>query len=233
MIERLERAFALSEKGAKDSVKAFIACAMHNLTLFIPVSILYLLISDLLAGTLSARGMLYASACVISILLIMLSYMWVYRSTYFSTYKESGIRRISIAEKLRKISETITSNFPMTYVKFSEKNALVRYIQVQENELPRVVLYDVRTKRWIPYDGEFSAPEIQNWIDSIDLDSATWSGSAPRRVLFSLSLMQRSTMFIIMGFLIAVFVLFVLCRVYRRRPTHRRNVPGFSQLKNV
>lgn len=103
MIERLERVFALSEKGAKDSVKAFIACAMHNLTLFIPVSILYLLISDLLAGTLSARGMLYASACVISILLIMLSYMWVYRSTYFSTYKESGIRRISIAEKLRKI----------------------------------------------------------------------------------------------------------------------------------
>lgn len=143
------------------------------------------------------------------------------------------INPLQSLEKLRKISETITSNFPMTYVKFSEKNALVRYIQVQENELPRIVLYDVRTKRWIPYDGEFSAPEIQNWIYSIDIDSATWSGSAPRRVLFSLSLMPRSTMFIIVSFLIVVFVVFLLCRVYRRRPTHRRNVPGFSQLKNV
>ena len=103
MIERLEKAFALSEKGARDIVKGFAACAVHNLSLFVPVSILYLLVGDLLNGTLSGHGIWYAAACITSVVLIMLTYRWVYKATYFSTYVESGVRRVSIAEKLRKI----------------------------------------------------------------------------------------------------------------------------------
>lgn len=103
MIEKLEKAFALSEKGAKDIVRGFIACAVHNLTLFIPVSILYFLVSDLIGNTLTGHGMLYMAACLVSIALIMLSYSWVYKATYFSTYVESGVRRVSLAERLRKI----------------------------------------------------------------------------------------------------------------------------------
>ena len=103
MIKRLERTFALSEKGAKDLVKGFIACAVHNLTLFIPVGILYLLASDMLMNTLVGRGIFYAVLCIISVAFIMVSYRWVYKATYFSTYVESGVRRVSLAEKLRKI----------------------------------------------------------------------------------------------------------------------------------
>ncbi len=103
MIKRLERTFALSEKGARDLVKGFIACAVHNLTLFVPVSILYLLASDMMMNTLSGRGIVYAVLCVISVVLIMISYRCVYKATYFSTYVESGVRRVSLAEKLRKI----------------------------------------------------------------------------------------------------------------------------------
>ena len=103
MIKRLERTFALSEKGARDLVKGFIDCAVHNLTLFVPVSILYLLAADMLRNTLAGRGMLYAVLCVISVALIMISYRCVYKATYFSTYVESGVRRVSLAEKLRKI----------------------------------------------------------------------------------------------------------------------------------
>lgn len=103
IIKRLERAFALSEKGARDILNGFASCTVHNLTLFMPVSILYCLASDLLYGTLPGHGLWYALACVISIFLIMLSYRWVYKATYFSTYVESGVRRVSLAEKLRKI----------------------------------------------------------------------------------------------------------------------------------
>ena len=103
MIKRLERTFALSEKGARDLVKGFIACAVHNLTLFVPVSILYLLASDMLMNTLAGRGTFYAVLCIISVALIMISYRCVYKATYFSTYVESGVRRVSLAEKLRKI----------------------------------------------------------------------------------------------------------------------------------
>ena len=103
MIKKLERTFALSEKGARDLVKGFIACAVHNLTLFIPVGILYLLASDMLMNTLAGRGIFYAVLCIISVALIMISYRCVYKATYFSTYVESGVRRVSLAEKLRKI----------------------------------------------------------------------------------------------------------------------------------
>ena len=103
MIKGLERTFALSEKGARDLVKGFIACAVHNLTLFVPVGILYLLASDMLMNTLARRGILYAVLCIVSVALIMISYRWVYKATYFSTYVESGVRRVSLAEKLRKI----------------------------------------------------------------------------------------------------------------------------------
>ena len=103
MIKGLERTFALSEKGARDLVKGFIACAVHNLTLFVPVGILYLLASDMLMNTLARRGIIYAALCIISVVLIMISYRCVYKATYFSTYVESGVRRVSLAEKLRKI----------------------------------------------------------------------------------------------------------------------------------
>ena len=103
MIKGLERTFALSEKGARDLVKGFIACAVHNLTLFVPVGILYLLASDMMMNTLAERGLIYAALCIISVALIMISYRWVYKATYFSTYVESGVRRVSLAEKLRKI----------------------------------------------------------------------------------------------------------------------------------
>ena len=103
MIKGLERTFALSEKGAKDMVKGFIACAVHNLTLFVPVGILYLLASDMMMNTLAGRGLIYAALCIISVALIMISYRCVYKATYFSTYIESGVRRVSLAEKLRKL----------------------------------------------------------------------------------------------------------------------------------
>ncbi len=103
MIKKLEKIFALSQKGARDLVKGFIACAVHNLMLFIPVGILYLLASDMLMNTIAGRGLLYAVLCIISVSLIMISYRCVYKATYFSTYVESGVRRVSLAEKLRKI----------------------------------------------------------------------------------------------------------------------------------
>ena len=103
MIRKLERIFALSEKGARDLVKGFIACAVHNLTLFVPVGILYLLASDMLMNTLTGRGLFYVVLCIISVALIMASYRRVYKATYFSTYVESGVRRVSLAERLRKI----------------------------------------------------------------------------------------------------------------------------------
>ena len=48
MIEKLKHKYALSSKGAKDMVRAFIAVTLSNLVLMLPVGLLYLLASYLL-----------------------------------------------------------------------------------------------------------------------------------------------------------------------------------------
>ena len=75
-----------------------------NLTLMLPVSLLYLLVSDLYAGGVPQNHLwIYIVGMAAAVLLILFSYRWVYGATYYATYKESSVRRISLAEKLRKL----------------------------------------------------------------------------------------------------------------------------------
>lgn len=104
MLEKLKHTFALSDQGAKDMVKAFFACILHNLSLMVPVVLLYHLISDLLDGGIpDGKITFYIVGLVIALGLIMLTCYIQYNATFFATYVESGVRRLSLAEKLRKI----------------------------------------------------------------------------------------------------------------------------------
>lgn len=104
MIKKLQRKFALSEQGAKDLVKGCLACMLQNFSLMLPAGLLYRLVDDLLKGRIDGgRIVFYLSGCAICIGLILLATWFQYNATYFATYRESGIRRISLAEKLRKI----------------------------------------------------------------------------------------------------------------------------------
>ena len=104
MIKFLMKKYALSRQGAKDLIIATISCVVHNLTLMLPVSLLYLLVSDLMGGGVPQNHLwIYIVGMVAAVLLILFSYRWVYGATYYATYKESSVRRISLAEKLRKL----------------------------------------------------------------------------------------------------------------------------------
>ena len=104
MHEKLKHTFALSDRGAKDMVKAFFACILHNLSLMVPVVLLYNLISDLLDGGIpEGKSTFYIVGLVIALGFIMLTYYIQYNATFFATSVESGVRRLSLAEKLRKI----------------------------------------------------------------------------------------------------------------------------------
>ena len=50
MIKKIQRACALSEKGAKDLIKGCIACLFQNISFMIPVGLLYWIVGDLLGG---------------------------------------------------------------------------------------------------------------------------------------------------------------------------------------
>jgi len=95
--------FALTEKGAADMLKAIAAVTLSNIALMTPVWLLFAFTGDYLNGTAAGRWayyLLFAAACLV---LIFLPNYWQYNATFFSTYEESGKRRISLAEKLRKL----------------------------------------------------------------------------------------------------------------------------------
>ena len=104
MIQRLQKRYALSEQGAKDLVKGCLACVLQNLSFMFPVSLLYFLVSDLLNGGIaSGKSVFYIIGCAVCIGLILFTTYLQYNATYFATYTESGVRRVTLAERLRKI----------------------------------------------------------------------------------------------------------------------------------
>ena len=104
MIKKLQKKYALSEQGAKDLIKGCLACVLQNLSFMFPVGLLYYLVGDLMNGGVPGEKIpFYVAGCVVCIDLILLTTFFQYNATYFATYKESGIRRITLAEHLRKI----------------------------------------------------------------------------------------------------------------------------------
>ncbi len=104
MIEKLKHKYALSDKGANDMVRAFFAVTLANLVLMMPVGLLYLLSSYLLEGEVPKEKLpFFIVAIIAALFLIALTTVFQYKSTFFSTYVESGVRRRTLAEKLRKI----------------------------------------------------------------------------------------------------------------------------------
>lgn len=103
MLKYLQHKYALSQKGAKDMVWAFVSCTLSYLVLMFPVGLLVSLVSDLMSGTGTTRTAFYVVGIVICLGLILVTTYLQYNATFFATYKESGVRRITLAEKLRKL----------------------------------------------------------------------------------------------------------------------------------
>ena len=104
MIKKLQRRFALSEQGAKDLIKGCLACVAQDISFMLPVGLLYYLVLDLMKGALTGGQIaLYAVGSIVCVAVIFAVTWFQYNGTFLATYVESGVRRISLAEKLRKI----------------------------------------------------------------------------------------------------------------------------------
>ncbi len=104
MIQKLMRRFALTEKGAKDMVIGVMSVVVSNLVLMFPVGLLYYFTEDYLNKELDkSRVIFYIAGIIVCLILIYITNFWQYNSAYFATYIESGKRRVSLAEKLRKL----------------------------------------------------------------------------------------------------------------------------------
>jgi len=104
LVKFIQKETASSEKGAKGLIKGIIACALQNIAFMLPTTLLYFLVSDMMEGGVhGARIALYVVGCVVCFALILLTTLFQYNGTYFTTYVESGKRRLNLAERLRKL----------------------------------------------------------------------------------------------------------------------------------
>ncbi len=137
MIEKLQHKYALSRQGAIDMIKASISVTCTNLSYMMSAGILYTLIKDLLEGNLSTERIpFYAISSVIILALIFVTNYIQYNATFLTTYRESGVRRTAIAEKLRKI--------PLSY--FGKKNLA----DLTTNIMGDCALIETASSHWIP-----------------------------------------------------------------------------------
>lgn len=137
MIEKLKHKYALSEKGAKDMVKAFVAVTLSNLVLMLPVGLMYKLSSYLLDGKIPDKHKgFFAVGVIVTLLLIALTTWFQYRATFLSTYVESGVRRRALAEKLRRL--------PLSFFSKKDLSDLTNTI------MSDCALIETASSHWIP-----------------------------------------------------------------------------------
>ncbi len=103
MLKKIQRTTASSPEGARGLVTGVLACALQNISFMLPTGLLYFLVRDLLAGAAAGRTGFYVCGCIVCFALILLATWFQYNSTFFTTYKESGKRRLALAERLRKL----------------------------------------------------------------------------------------------------------------------------------
>lgn len=104
LVKIIQKKTASSKQGAKGLIKGIISCAFQNTAFMLPTTLLYFLVSDMMGGGVKGnRITFYIIGCIICFALIFLTTWFQYNNTYFTTYEESGKRRLGLAERLRKL----------------------------------------------------------------------------------------------------------------------------------
>ena len=137
MVDKLQHKYALSRQGAADMIKAGVCVTVTNIVLMMTAGILYTLIGDLLENNLSRdRISFYVTGSVIILIFVFVTNFIQYNATFLTTYRESGVRRTTIAEKLRKL--------PLSY--FGKKNIA----DLTTNIMGDCAQIETASSHWIP-----------------------------------------------------------------------------------
>lgn len=115
MTKKLQHLFALSEKGAKDLIKAVLWCFVCNISLMLPVGVVLFTVQYLLdcmenGGNPVNEFWIYVGGGLIILIMLFIFHWFQYASLYLATYKESASRRVNLAEILRRLPLSFFGN---------------------------------------------------------------------------------------------------------------------------
>ena len=106
MIRYFQKRFALSEKGAKDLRRGIFFSTLLNVALMLPPSYLFFFLMEYVDVRRAAPPQslwLYLLLALVALCIMFVVSRWQYNSTYVTVYAESAQRRITLAEKLRRL----------------------------------------------------------------------------------------------------------------------------------
>lgn len=174
-------------------LRAFVAVTIANLVLMLPVGLLYYLASYLLEGDVPrAKIPFFTVSIIVVLILIAASTVFQYMSTFYSTYVESGVRRRTLAEKLRKI--------PLSF--FGKKDLA----DLTNTIMSDCALLETASSHWIP---ELVGAIISTTLIVISLFFFDW-----RMALAAVWVMP-------VAFLIVLYSRRVMGKVYERTMQYR------------
>lgn len=106
MIKYFQNRFALSKKGAKDLWRGIVFSTLLNLSLMLPPIYLFFFLLEYLNEKYSLQRhtlWFYIVIAIVFMGIMLITTLWQYDSTYTTIYMESAQRRITLAEKLRRL----------------------------------------------------------------------------------------------------------------------------------
>ncbi|UZQ52741.1 ABC transporter ATP-binding protein [Clostridium kluyveri] len=139
-------------------IKAFGACTLSNIVLMLPIALLYYLVRDLMNNNIDGKyTVFYVIGSIVCLLLIFITTYLQYNATFFATYVESGVRRISLAEKLRRL--------PLSFFGKKDLSDLTSTIMADCS------LLETASSHWIP---ELIGSIISTFIIAVSLFFFDW-----------------------------------------------------------
>ena len=140
MYNWIKSRFALSDEGTKTFIKGVFWTTWHYLTLMLPLSFVFLFLKEYMAKMENPSAephniFIYLLIALVIFLVMYVIYAFSYSSTYDSVYLECKKRRITLAEKLRKL--------PLSFFGKKDLSDLTSTIMADVNSLEMIFSHAV------------------------------------------------------------------------------------------
>ena len=140
MYNWIKSRFALSDEGTKTFIKGVFWTTWHYLTLMLPLSFVFLFLKEYMAKMENPAAephniYIYLLIALVIFLVMYVIYAFSYSSTYDSVYLECKKRRITLAEKLRKL--------PLSFFGKKDLSDLTSTIMADVNSLEMIFSHAV------------------------------------------------------------------------------------------
>ncbi len=108
MLQWIQKTFGVSENGARDLRKAIGMAALKDISMMLPVGLIYLVLQQMLNSYAGGEQEPVQILIYIPMILLMMAFIYIiqyqhYNATYLASFSESANQRIHVAERLRRL----------------------------------------------------------------------------------------------------------------------------------